>query len=216
MTHRAPAMAKSIPSSGDLPSVIRRTDELLLVAREAAQGSPTAVRSLVLQVGPAVLATVRKVLGSAHADLDDVAQEAVIALLDALESFRGESSVLTFARRIALLTALAARRKHANRLKYLNVAVLETNRDVEEQSPQTILAAKQRRDTVLRLLDELPQPTAEALALHFVLGMTVEEIAAATNAPENTVWSRLRLGKQALRRRLQGNSRAATILEGAE
>ncbi|HMA95803.1 MAG TPA: RNA polymerase sigma factor [Polyangiaceae bacterium] len=216
MNRRAPALANTLPSSGDVPSVIRRTDELLAVAREAAQGSPPAVRALVLQVGPAVLATVRKVLGSSHADLDDVAQDAVIALLDALDRFRGESSVMTFARRIALLTALAARRKHSNRLKYLNVALLETNHELDEQSPQTILAAKRRRETMLRLLDELPEPTAEALALHFVLGMTVEEIAESTDAPENTVWSRLRLGKQALRRRLCANSRTASLLEEAE
>jgi RNA polymerase sigma-70 factor (ECF subfamily) len=163
-----------------------------------------------------MLMTVRKILGSGHPDVDDVAQDAVIALLDALAGFRGDSSVLTFAHRVALLTALAARRRNATRQKYHNVAALEQHCETEHQSPQALLFAKRRRQQLLELLDELPEPTAEALALHFVLGMTVDEIAEVAGAPENTVWSRLRLGKQALRRKLVDNTHVANILTEAE
>ena len=48
------------------------------------------------------------------------------------------------------------------------------------------------------MLDSLPDVIAQALALHFILGHTVDEIAEATSSPSNTIWSRLRLGKQAL------------------
>ena len=58
---------------------------------------------------------VRKVLGRGHPDIDDVTQDAVIALLTALLTFRGECSVEHFANRIALLTALAARRRSRSR-----------------------------------------------------------------------------------------------------
>jgi len=37
-----------------------------------------------------------------------------------------------------------------------------------------------------------------------MLGYSVEEIAAASSVPKNTVWSRLRLGKQRLRLKLSG------------
>jgi RNA polymerase sigma-70 factor (ECF subfamily) len=189
---------------------------LLLVAREAAKGSSSAVRTLVMHIGPAILMTVRKILGSTHPDVDDVAQDAVIALLDALGTFRGESSVMTFAHRVALLTALAARRKNATRQKYLNVVALEQPSESHQSSPQSLLLAKRRREVLLRLLDDLPDTTAEALALHFVLGMTVEEIAAVAHAPENTIWSRLRLGKQALRKRLSADNQTAAMLGEAE
>ena len=76
--------------------------------------------------------------------------------------------------------------------------------------------AGRRRELVRRLLDELPDVIAEALALHFILGYTVEEIAAAASVPVNTVWSRLRLGKRALRRKLSGDAQLAEMLEVAK
>jgi RNA polymerase sigma-70 factor (ECF subfamily) len=216
MNHSPQAKLVSLSVAGEPVSAVRRPDELLLVAREAAKGSPTAVRTLVMHIGPAILMTVRKILGSTHPDVDDVAQDAVIALLDALATFRGESSVMTFAHRVALLTALAARRKNATRQKYLNVVALEQPADSHQASPQSLLLAKRRREVLLRLLDDLPDTTAEALALHFVLGMTVEEIADVANAPENTIWSRLRLGKQALRKRLSADNQVAALLGETE
>lgn len=201
--------------SGLQNPVTRRPDELLAVAREAAGGSPAAVRTLVLHVGPPILMTVRKILGTRHPDLDDVAQDSIIALLDALAGFRGDSSVLTFAHRVALLTALGARRRNATRQKYHTAVALEQESESPDSCPQSRLLAKRRREVMLGLLDSLPEPTAEALALHFVLGMTVEDIAATVGAPENTIWSRLRLGKQALRRRLADDQKVAAALEGA-
>lgn len=196
--------------------VVRRPDELLAVARQAADGSGPAVRALIMHVGPAMLSAVRKILGHAHPDLDDVMQDAAIALLDALATFRADCSVLTFARRVALLTALSARRKSMTRYKYQQSVLPDSEFESDTVSPQSALVAKQRREMLLRCLDDLPPATAEALALHFVLGMTVEEIAATTNSPENTVWSRLRLGKQSLRRRVTLDSGADELLEAAE
>jgi DNA-directed RNA polymerase specialized sigma24 family protein len=51
-------------------------------------------------------------------------------------------------------------------------------------------------------LDELPPAQSEVLALHIVLGYSVEETAAATSVPVNTVRSRLRAALAALRSRV--------------
>lgn len=217
MSHRLEAAVEpTVEEPRPSACVVRRSDDLLFVAREAANGSASAVRALIMHVGPAMLATVRKILGHAHPDLDDVVQDAAIALLDALVTFRADCSVMTFARRVALLTALSARRKSVTRYKYQQAAVVDLEFESDRVSPQSALLAKQRRELLLRCLDDLPSATAEALALHFVLGMTVEEIAATTNAPENTVWSRLRLGKQSLRRRVTLDSGAEVLIGGAE
>jgi RNA polymerase sigma-70 factor (ECF subfamily) len=63
------------------------------------------------------------------------------------------------------------------------------------------------------VLDSLPDVIAQALALHFILGHTVDEIAEATSSPPNTIWSRLRLGKQALRRILSENADLRELFE---
>ena len=88
-----------------------RMDELLPVARAAVAGDEEAAGTLVAHLGRSMLAVVRRVLGRGSPDVDDVAQDAVIAFLDSLATFRGECSVFHFAQRIAILTALTAQRR---------------------------------------------------------------------------------------------------------
>jgi len=208
--------ASTVPTIGSTgPAATPPPDELLPLARAAGAGQPEAVATLVMALGGPMLRTVRKVLGAEHADVDDVTQDAVIALVAALPGFRAECSVTHFAHRVAVLTAMAARRRSHTRNRYTEPDCSVDDIAEDEASPLASVMAGRRRDIVRQLLDELPEPIAEALALHFVLGYTVDEIAATSSAPSNTVWSRLRLGKQALRRRLGSDQRLADIL-GAE
>jgi DNA-directed RNA polymerase specialized sigma24 family protein len=62
---------------------------------------------------------------------------------------------------------------------------------------------------VRALLDDLPEEQAEALALRFMLGWSLIEISEASGAPVNTVRSRLRLAKEALRRRVEADAALA-------
>jgi RNA polymerase sigma factor (sigma-70 family) len=190
-------------------------DELAGLARAAGTGDPDAASTLVMHLGGSMLAIVRRVLGRRHADVDDAAQDAVIALLGALPKFRNECGVTHFAHRIALLTALAALRRARVRLRFADGSdegQLDAEAD-EVASPWATTVSTRRRVLVRQLLDELPDVIAEALALHFILGYTVDEIAEASAISPNTVWSRLRLGKQALRRKLEGDARLAELLE---
>lgn len=214
-------LSKQLASDADAAAVIAplpaRPDELLPLAR-AAGNDPDAAATLVGALCGGMLRIVRKVLGRRHPDVDDVTQDAVIALLSAVMTFRGECSVEHFANRIALLTALAARRRTSSRARTVEAesdsfddAVADTG---AHASPLATTVAARRRALVRQLLDELPDVIAEALASHFILGYTVEEIAAASSVPANTVWSRLRLGKQALRRKLERDAELAEMLEG--
>jgi RNA polymerase sigma-70 factor (ECF subfamily) len=179
-------------------------DELLGLARAAETGNGRAAATLIGALGGSMLRAVRKVLGANHPDVDDVTQDAVIALISALSGFRGDCTVAHFAVRVAVLTAMAARRRSQTRARFTAAdAPLDELEDRLSAGPvESILAAK-RRELVRQLLDELPDVIAEAVALHFMLGYTVEEIAAASSVPENTVWSRLRIGKQRLRGKLK-------------
>jgi RNA polymerase sigma-70 factor (ECF subfamily) len=68
---------------------------------------------------------------------------------------------------------------------------------------------------VRRLLDDLPEALGEAMALHFMLGHTAMEIAAVTRVSVNTVWSRLRLGRERLRLTLSSDERLSEELSRA-
>jgi RNA polymerase sigma-70 factor (ECF subfamily) len=187
------------------------------LARGASAGDPEAVNTLVVSVGGGMLKTVRKVLGPSHPDVEDVAQDAVLALLSGLRGFRGECTVAHFAHRVALLTALAARRRFRTRDRWTELDTApESVADERGPSPLTRAIASRRRMLVRELFDELSEPMAEALALHFVLGYTVEEIAATVAVPANTVWSRLRLGKRALRKKLMRDVRLLELLRSRD
>lgn len=207
-TNTVPAFASGSPEPVAMPP----QDEFLPLARAAAAGHREALTTLVMAIGGPMLRTVRKVLGVDHPEVDDVTQDAIIALVAAIGGFRAECTVIHFARRIAVLTAMAARRRSLTRSRFTEADYGIDDVAEAEASPLAKVMAGRRRDLMRRLLDELPEPIAEALALHFVLGYTVEEIAAASSVPPNTVWSRLRLGKQALRRRLGNNEHLADLV----
>jgi RNA polymerase sigma-70 factor (ECF subfamily) len=62
-------------------------------------------------------------------------------------------------------------------------------------------------------LADLPSEQAEALAMRVVLGWSLKEIAVYGSVPLNTVRSRLRLAKEALRRRIELAPHLASALE---
>lgn len=173
------------------------------LARAAAAGDADALDTLLGTVLPPMLRVVRQVLGAAHSDAEDVLQEASVGLVEALPTFRHECTVLHFACRVALLTALNTRRRFQLRERLTpSAAPLDLDDVPGDPRVQTDVLAERRRAVLLGLLDDLPQPQAETLALHCVLGYTVEETARATSVPPNTVRGRLVSAKASLREAL--------------
>jgi RNA polymerase sigma factor (sigma-70 family) len=189
-------------------------DPLAELARAAARGDRRARRELVLEVAPAMLRAVRRILGHAPVEPEDVMQEALEGVLEALPSFRGECSLLHFAYRIAALTALAARRQARARAQWVADAPGALDGPaVDAPSPADLALVRRRREILGSLIDELPPPQAEVLVLHCGLGFTVAELAAALGRPVETIRSRLRLAKQSLRDRIGASRALAEILE---
>src|SRR6476620_5994235 len=91
----------------------RHPDELAGLADAAGRGDRSATHALLVALVPHLLRTVRSLLGRDDADAEDVAQEAALVVIGALPNFQGESSVLRFATRTAVLVAMNARRKRA-------------------------------------------------------------------------------------------------------
>ena len=185
------------------------------LVRRAMAGDRKATLSLLGAVGPAMLRAIRKVLARNTHEVEDVAQEAMEALIAALPSFRGECPVLHFARRVAVLTALANRRRLDLRAQWAADAPEQPAPEgvAAGPSPAEALFLRGRREALAALLDELPANQAEVLVLHVALGFTIDEIAAAAGRPVETIRSRLRLAKQALRDRIQASPELSDILE---
>jgi len=182
------------------------------LARAAAAGDVQATAKLLKELGPAVARTVRAVMGG-HTDAEDAVQQSLIALVHALPSFRGECEPAGYACRIAVRTAVAARKRaRARDLRNANIDDHSVEAD-SQRSPQAVAASARRTELVRELLEQIPEEQAECLALRVVLGWSLEEVAAATGAPVNTIRSRVRLAKEALRRRIEADPRLAEELE---
>lgn len=173
------------------------------LARTVSAGDLEATAALVKRVAPRVIAVVRALLGAQSADVEDVVQQSLIAFVQALPAFRGECDPIGYASRIAARTAVTARRRR--RAQPEAVASGLDEEPSGDATPDEIAASGRRAEMLRQLLETLPEEQAECLALRVVLGWTLEEVAAATRVPVNTVRSRVRLAKEAMRRRIEAN-----------
>ncbi len=175
------------------------------LARSAAAGDPEAMRRLLDMVAPTLNRVVVGVLGGQHPDLDDIIQQSRIALVQGLAGFRGECHAAGYASRIALHEALRARRRSKMRATKLDqLSCLVQGEDGAHRDSEDWMMERRRR--VMRdLLEQLPREQAEALGLRVILGWSLDEVATASGAPINTIRSRVRLAKEALRERLEAD-----------
>jgi RNA polymerase sigma factor (sigma-70 family) len=192
------SMASRTPRASHPPAA-PAVDALAPLARAALAGRADAARTLIVSVTPGVLKTVRGVLGSRHPDVEDTAQDALWRFVNSLPGFRFESSVFHYACSIAVHTALNARRRERSRGEGRTDAFEHDEHETPGLSPAAALEDAARRRAMRELFDTLPTPQAEALVMHVVLGLSVEETADACGVPANTIKSRLRLAKQAVR-----------------
>jgi len=170
----------------------------------AAGGDDVATQRVLRAVSPTMTRVIAGVLGATHPEADDVLQQSLIALIRALPAFRGECHPAGYASRIAIHTALRARKRAGFRLHRAQ-EMARLSADEEGRCPSEDAESERRRRLLRDLLQDLPEEQAEALALRIMLGWTLDEVAVATGAPMNTVRSRVRLAKEALRRRIEAN-----------
>ena len=200
------------PSLPAAASPVEGRDAAVGLARQAAEGDARATRRLLENVSPRVIRAVRAVMGYGHPEVEDAVQLSLIGFIQALPSFRGDCHPSLFAARIAVRTAGAVRRRSRARQGGRDAGVDVDTLEGNAADP----GAARRREAVRGLLDDLPEEQAEALALRFMLGWSLLEIAGASGAPLNTVRSRLRLAKEALRRRIDGDAALADEFGGTE
>jgi RNA polymerase sigma-70 factor (ECF subfamily) len=189
----------------------RSPDPLLPLCDAAASGDRQALSRLLRALGPQVLRVARGVMGASHPDVEDAAQESLVAVAGAISSFRGECTVAHFACRIAARRCVALRRRakeRAARRDSLAAREVEGAGSIPPPAPTSM-----RRAAIRNLLSTLPEEQSETMVLRFVLGFSLAEVADATGVPVNTVRSRVRLSKEALRRRIESDPTLGEALE---
>ena len=182
-----------------------------LVERTLA-GDPRAYRLIVEKYQRRV----ERLIGRMVRDTDlvpDIAQETFLRAYRALHQFRGDAQFYTWLYRIAVNTA----KKFLLELKtdpLVTEAALrssddddETFRPVEEsiteETPETLMAAREIAQAVQTALESLPQELRQAVTLREIEGLSYEDIAVAMECPVGTVRSRIFRAREAISARVR-------------
>jgi RNA polymerase sigma-70 factor, ECF subfamily len=161
----------------------------------ARSGDAAAIRELYDRYAPRVFAVVRRLAGE-DALAEDWAQEAWVRALRALPTFRGDARFSTWLHRIAVNSALHARRGRERRV----------SREVE--MPDAVPGSTPPPRTELRLdlqraLDTLPAGMRQIIVLHDVEGYTHEEIGTLLGVAPGTSKSQLFKARARMREMLR-------------
>ena len=191
----------------DLPSAASGTDSDAMLVQRAVAGDPSAFELLVIKYQRRI----QRLIGRMVRDVDlveDIAQETFIRAYRALHQFRGDAQFYTWLYRIAVNTA----KKFLLDMKRdptVSENAFRSNDDDDETSwvkhepiadetPETVLAAKEIAAAVNAALVALPNDLQQALTLREIEGMSYEEIGEVMNCPIGTVRSRIFRAREAI------------------
>jgi RNA polymerase sigma-70 factor (ECF subfamily) len=140
--------------------------------------------------------------------VEDIAQETFIRAYRALHQFRGDAQFYTWLYRIAVNTAKRFLLKLKNDPAVFYGALQSNDEDDEtfqrrsepstDETPESVLAAKEIGQAVNAALEALPDDLKQALTLREIEGLSYEEIADLMNCPLGTVRSRIFRAREAV------------------
>lgn len=142
-------------------------------------------------------------------DASDVLQNVFVKVFRKISLFQGESRLKTWIYRIALHEASNHRRGWLRRFRREPFS-LDENRQgswvspSQPETPYQDLEQAERHEIVRRALASLAQPYRTVVVLREIEGLSYEEIAQVLGVAEGTVKSRLKRGRDLLRRKLAG------------
>lgn len=137
--------------------------------------------------------------GVTEADVEDFVQDALVKIMDALDTFRGESRFTTWAQKIAVRVALSElRRKRWENVSlqdllaqyegdYTPSYLKESDPSPEQQVTQQMLASLVQR----LVAEELTDLQRQALTAVMIGGMPPDELARRLGTSRNTIYKRV-------------------------
>nr|WP_269813972.1 RNA polymerase sigma factor RpoE [Rhodoferax ferrireducens] len=184
-----------------------KTDSDVMLVERAVAGDQRAYELLVIKYQRRI----QRLIGRMVRDVDlveDIAQETFIRAYRALHQFRGDAQFYTWLYRIAVNTA----KKFLLELKRdptVSESSFKLDEDGDEtyharseptadETPESVLAAKEIAAAVNAALEALPEDLRQALTLREIEGLSYEDISEVMNCPIGTVRSRIFRAREAI------------------
>ena len=183
------------------------TDSDLMLVERTVAGDQRAYGLLVAKYERRI----QRLIGRMVRDVDlveDIAQETFIRAYRALHQFRGDAQFYTWLYRIAVNTAKKSL-MDMKRNPVITEGALRAGADEDETSvmeneltseetPETVLAAKEIAATVNAAMEALPEDLRQAVTLREIEGLSYEDIAEVMGCPIGTVRSRIFRAREAI------------------
>jgi RNA polymerase sigma-70 factor (ECF subfamily) len=144
------------------------------------------------QHAPFVWRALRR-LGVAESDVEDVCQEVFVVVHRRLGDFEGRSSLRTWIYGICTRTASDYRRSGRVRREIVTDAPPDAP---QEGAQQDVVALKQARRKLDRILDTLDDDKRAVFVLYEIEELTMAEVAEAVGCPLQTAYSRLHAARK--------------------
>jgi RNA polymerase sigma-70 factor (ECF subfamily) len=177
------------------------------VGRVASTGDNDALEGLLRAIAPDMLRVIRAVVGASCPDVENLMQEALIDFVRALGQFPREGGLMTVALTLAFRRAFALKCRQRDLARRIDSS---PPRHERRRAPPSSAAQgplmERRRTLVVELLTAIPRAEANVLGLRAVVGLSIEQIALATDVPARTVRSLLRLAKEGLRKAIEADT----------
>jgi len=137
----------------------------------------------------------------------DATQDSCVEIIQTLPNLRESAAFVTWCRRIVY-------HQCTKRIGSSRVVPLEENEDGETildripdeapgSMPEEIMENRELRDTMLNMIDELPEGQRSALMLYYYERLSVKQIAEIQIENENTIKSRLYQGRKAVKKQVE-------------
>jgi RNA polymerase sigma-70 factor (ECF subfamily) len=136
-------------------------------------------------------------LGIREADLADLTHDVFVVVHRKLRSFDATRPAKPWLFGICFRVALDRKRKASSFRESLTDPVDLEKSASEFPAADDVASSRQAHDRVMRALDTLDFDKRAVFVLHELEGMSMPEIAALIDAPLNTLYSRLRLARDA-------------------
>ncbi len=170
---------------------------------QKAQSQRAAQRELLDYLFEEVRTAVWYIAGG-DADYDDMVQISLLEILDSLASFKGKSSIKTWAFRITIRRCM----RHFKKRQRRRFLYLKWKQEPKNSLPAVEKSASVSRlkEKIIELFQQLPPERRIVLILRFVYQYKLKEIAEIVDSPLNTVKDRLKKGKKSLQKLMKSDN----------
>ena len=166
-----------------------------LILTELQNGNNAVFPDLIKQYEGLVSSTIIGMIGNCS-EVDDIGQEVFVRFYNALDKFRGDSTIGTYLTRIAINLSLneIKRRKRRNQMFFhsdMHVFEIE-DKDINPEKDEN-------RELIQRAIQELSPKFRSVIVLRLIDGYSTEETAKILKVPIGTVLSRLARAQKKLK-----------------